>query len=65
MLNFRKVSPLTLHPAHQTVQIFAVIKPVVSESKVLACNENIGDLDGFYLHTYANTQTELWPSGKH
>lgn len=51
MLNFWKVPPLAPHPAHLAVQIFAVLKPVVSESKVLECNKNIKDLGGFYLHT--------------
>lgn len=41
MLNFGKVPPLRLHLAHLTVQIFAVTKPVVCESEVLARNENI------------------------
>ena len=59
--------PLTPHPAHLTVQIFAVIKPVVSASRVLARIGNIRDLDGFfYLHTntHAGRQAEVWPSGK-
>lgn len=52
---------LTAHAAHLTVQIFAVIKPVVSESKVLACNENIRDLEGFFflsthIHNHAQRQ---------
>lgn len=61
------MSALTPHPAHLTVQIFAVRKPVVSESEVLAHNENIGDLDGFYVHTLMqnHTQTEVWHSGRH
>lgn len=56
MLNFGKVPPLTAHAAHLTVQIFAVIKPVVSESKVLARNENIRDLEGFFFPVHTHTQ---------
>lgn len=52
MLNFWKVPPLTPQPARQ---IFARKKPVDPESKVIAQSENIGDIDGFYLHT--NTQS--------
>lgn len=57
--------PLTPHPAHLTVQIFAVIKPVVSASKVLARIRNIGDLDGFLsARKHTRRQAEVWPSGK-
>ena len=57
MLNFWKGPLLMPHSAHLTVQIFAIINPVVSELEVLARNKNIRDLHGFYLHTHTHTHT--------
>lgn len=61
MLNFREVPLLKPHPAHLTVQIFAVIKLVVSEAKALAQSLSIRDLDAF-IQTQADT---LWPPQRH
>lgn len=46
------------HPTHLALQIFAVIKPVVSDFMVFGRTNHIRDLDGSALHTNTNTKMQ-------